>query len=169
MKHCGETTFSVNNKNIGYADENLGEYIMRFVDSLPTLHALAKPTKDLTTWHARVAHLGYKNLLRIRNHVLGMDEVSGPPPDEICGWYMMGRQQQEISRKPSTRSKTFLDLLHFDLEGPLPRTFRGYRYFLLVKDDVTALMFVKALRSKAEAFPELLHLKTYIELQSGKR
>lgn len=71
---------------------------MQFLDHAPKLDALAKPTKDLTTWHARVAHLSYKNLLRIRKYVLGMDGVSGPATDEIGRWYMMGRQQQEISR-----------------------------------------------------------------------
>lgn len=73
MKNTGETTISVNGKILGYADEAQGEYIMRFLDPVPKLHALAKPTKDLTTWHARVAHLGYKNLLRMSKYVLGMD------------------------------------------------------------------------------------------------
>ena len=82
---------------------------------------------------------------------------------------MMGRQQQEISRTPTKISTVFLNLLHFDLEGSLPRTFQGFRYILLVKDDATALMFIKMLRSKAKAFEELLHLKNFLELQSGKR
>lgn len=116
---------------------------MQFLDHAPKLHALAKPTKDLTNWHARVAHLSYKNLLRIRKYVLGMDGVSGPATDEIGRWCMMGRQQQEISRTLTTQSTVFLDLLHFDLEGPLPRAFRGYRYFLLLNDDATALKFLK--------------------------
>ena len=64
---------------------------------------------------------------------------------------------------------SFLNLLHFDLEGPLPRTFRGYKYFLLVKDDATELMFLKPLCSKGEVFDKLLQLKTFLELQSGKR
>ena len=142
---------------------------MQFLDHLPKLHALAKPTKDLTTWYARVAHLGHRNLLQMSKYVLSMDDVSGPVPDEIYGWCMMGRQQQKISRTPTTRPTVFLDLLHFDLEGLLPRAFRGYRYFLRVKDDATALMFLKPLRSKGKAFGELLHPKTFLELQSGKR
>lgn len=117
MKHSGETTFSVNGKIIGYADEAQGEYVMRFLDHVPKLHALAKPTKDFTTWHARVAHLGYKNSLRMSKYVLGMDEISGPAPDEICGWCMMGRQQQEISWMPTTWSTVFLDLLHLIKKG----------------------------------------------------
>ena len=52
-----------------------------------------------------------------------MDKVSIPAPDDICDWCMMGRQQVEISRKPMIKSTGFMDLLHFDLEGPLPTTF----------------------------------------------
>ena len=58
---------------------------MLFVYLVPKLHALAKPTKDLITWHVQVAHLGYKNLLWVRKHLLGIDEISGSAPDKICG------------------------------------------------------------------------------------
>ena len=57
------------------------------------------------------------------NHVMGIDEASSPTPNEICEWYMIGHQQQKISRTPTKMSTVFLDLLHFNLEGPLPRTF----------------------------------------------
>ena len=123
VKHLGETSFSVNNKVIGYADEIQGEYIMRFVNPMPKLHALAKPTKDLTTWHVWVAYLDFKNLLRMRNYVMDIDEISGLAPDEICGWCIMGRQQQEIFRTLIKKSIVFLDLLYFDLKRPLPRIF----------------------------------------------
>ena len=125
MKHTGQAVLSHNNEVVGFADEIKGEYVMQFIGDTPhlQLNALAKPTKDIKVWHGRVAHLGYRNLIRMKNYVLGMDEVSGPAPEDICGWCMMGRQQVEISRKPMTKSTRFLDLLHFDLEGLLPTTF----------------------------------------------
>ena len=52
IKHSRKTSFSINNKVIGYADKIQREYIMQFVDSVPKLYALAKPIKDLITWHA---------------------------------------------------------------------------------------------------------------------
>lgn len=157
MEHTGRAVLSHNNEVVGFADEIRGEYIMQFIGETPhpQLNALAKPTKDLKLWHGRLAHLGYRNLIQMKNRVLGMDEVSGPAPEEVCGWCMMGRQQVEVSRKPITKSTRFLDLLHFDLEGPLPTTFRGYRYFLIVKDDYTGLMFIYALKRKAEAFGQV--------------
>lgn len=61
-------------------------------------------------------------------------------------------------------STVFLDLLYFDLEELLPRTFREYKYFLLIKNDATGLMFLKLLQSKRKAFEKLLKLKTFLEL-----
>ena len=85
MKHAGETTFTISNKIIGYVDEIQGEYVMSFMDHMPKLHALAKPTKDFRTWHNRVAHLGYKNLICISKYVFGMEKVADPVPNKICG------------------------------------------------------------------------------------
>lgn len=58
---------------------------MQFLDSIPKLYALAKPTKDFSTWHGRMAYLGYKNLLQITKYILSMEEIFGPAPNEICG------------------------------------------------------------------------------------
>lgn len=64
----------------------------------------------------------------------------------------------------TTMSTVFLDLLYFDLEELLSRTFREYKYFLLIKNDATGLMFLKLLQSKRKAFEKLLKLKTFLEL-----
>ena len=91
MKYLGETTFIVSNKISGYADEIQGEYVMRFMNLIPKLHALAKLTKDLRTWQGRVEHLGYKNLIWMSKYVFGIKKVAGPVSNEICGWCIMGR------------------------------------------------------------------------------
>lgn len=85
MKHSGKTFFSVNNKVINYVDKMQDEYVIRFVEFIPKLYALVKPIKDLTTLHTRVVHLSYKNLLHMREYVMGMDKVASPAPNDICG------------------------------------------------------------------------------------
>ena len=98
-----------------------------------------------------------------------MNKIFGPISDKICRCCMIGRRKQEISQTPTIRSKVFLNLLHFDLEESLPRTLQRFWYFLLVKDYVTALIFLKTLCFKVKIFQELFHLETFLELQSGKR
>ncbi len=56
---------------------------MQFLDPMQKLNTLAKLTKDLSTWHCRVVHLGHKNLLWMAKYVLGREQVSGPAPNEI--------------------------------------------------------------------------------------
>ena len=62
---------------------------MQLVNPMPKLYTLVKPTKNFTTWYVWVAYLSCKNLLHIRNYVIGMDEVSGLALNEICGLCMM--------------------------------------------------------------------------------
>lgn len=83
MKLSGETPFIVNQKIITYADKVQEEYVIRFMDPMPKLYALANPTKDPTTWYGRVANLGYKSFLQTSGYVQGMEEVTVPGPDDI--------------------------------------------------------------------------------------
>ena len=89
IKHSEKTIFSINNRVIGYADKTQGKYVMRFWTSMPKLHALAKPIKDISTCHGCVAHLGYQNLLWITKYILGIEEISGLALNEIYEWCMM--------------------------------------------------------------------------------
>lgn len=164
MKHSGETTFSIDDRVICYSDETQNDYVMQFLDLMPKLHTLIKLTQNLSIWHGRVDHLRYKDLLRMAKYIVDVKDVSGPTPNEIFGWWMMGCQQQEICRIILTKSTVFLDLLHFELEKPLPRTFWRYRYCLLINNNATVLMFFKLLHWKDETFGELFQLKTFFEL-----
>ena len=51
---------------------------------------------SIQTWHCRLGHLGYHNILRLPKVADGID-VKGPIPDKIYGDCMKKRQQ----RKPS--------------------------------------------------------------------
>lgn len=46
---------------------------------------------SIQTWHCRMGHLGYQNILRLPKVADGID-VKGPIPGEICGDCMKGRQ-----------------------------------------------------------------------------
>ena len=136
------------------------------------LMALTKKSTDISIWHGRTAHLGYQNVEKMVKLVDGMDELVGKTSSlvETCGFCMMGRQQAEISRVPMHRASQFLELLHLDLEGPLPTTWAGgYRYFLLIKDDHTLLTFVYPLKLKGEAFSKLVEFKNQMENQADKK
>ena len=67
--------------------------------------------------------------------VIGIEGVQGPIPTELCESCMAGYQKLEISWTPMPKVIKFLGRLHVDIEGPLPITFLGFRYFLSIKSD----------------------------------
>lgn len=85
-----------------------------------------------------------------------MKEKAGLVLNKKCGLYIISCQQQEISCLLITGSEICLDLSHFDLKGLLPEIFQDYKYFLLIKNNSTTMIFLKFLWSKKEAFKKLL-------------
>ncbi len=77
-------------------------------------------------------------------------------PEEICGGYMVGRQQRKPSRERKTRATEFLELLQSDLGRLLPFTKYRYIFHISFYDDTTETYYVKSLRHKSQAFDEFL-------------
>ena len=57
MKPSGETTFTIADTIIGFADEVQGEYVMRFLDPMPELHALGNARREYGAPHRRAGQL----------------------------------------------------------------------------------------------------------------
>ena len=166
--HHVQPRLMINNNVIGYIDKLIDCYELYGIrEEGQKVMALIKKSPDSAVWHGRTAHLGHRNMLKMRSLVKGMEELKmSSPPEEICGFCMIGRQQAEISRSPMTRATKLLELLHLDLEGPLPTAWiGGYSYFLLIKDDFSLLTFVYPLKLKSEAHHKLIEFKTLMEKQ----
>jgi hypothetical protein len=103
------------------------------------------------TWHARMGHLGFDNLIKLQNQAEGMNLI-GQKPAEICGPCMIGRQERSVNRTPRTPASKFLEIVHSDLGGPLPRTRSGHAYYITFRDDWSGATWVHLLRSKDQAF-----------------
>ena len=122
----------------------------------------------IQTWHERLGHLSYPNLLKL-NHLANGVTIEGPIPEEVCGSCMMGRQQRKINRTPRTRATEFLGIVHSDLGGPFPLTRFGERFYTTMKDDFSGVVWIYLLKSKGQTFECFKQFKTWIENQSGKK
>ena len=61
-----------------------------------------------------------------------------------------------------------LELVHADICGPIsPSTLGGSRYFLLIIDDYTRLIWVAMLQKKSDAFEAFKRFKTLAETEKG--
>ena len=125
---------SFNGTIFAYADNVRDQFILR-QSKEQSVFKITKPTTDLKIWHSRLVHLSYRNVVANAKKVIGMEGVQGPIPMELCESCMAGHQKLEISRTPMPKAAEFLGRLHVDIEGPLPVTFSGFRYFLSIKDD----------------------------------
>lgn len=101
--------------------------------------------KDSTwLWHTRLGHVNFTAL----KSMVDKGIIEGVPkmvmPSEPCEGCLVGKQ----SRKPYPSSTNFraqkrLELIHGDLCGPVtPPTPAGNRYFMLLVDDYSRVMWV---------------------------
>ena len=87
---------------------------------------------------------------------------------ETCSGCLMSKQtRKSFPSQTSFIAKTALELIHVDLCGPIsPPTPAGNRYFMLLVDDHTRMMWVYMLKNKAEA---LIHFKKFkLLIENGK-
>ena len=161
---------------IAHADNVEDQFLLRNEDVLamhsndaPPCFKVSKKTTDIEIWHRRLVYLGYRNVVANAKKVAGMEGVHGPFPEELCEPCLKGKQQSEPTRHPMSKATEFLNEIHVDIGGPLPLTFRGHRFFLLIKDDASGMFFVYVLKTKGEIFARLKEFRTWIEAQSQKK
>jgi transposase InsO family protein len=122
-------------------------------------------------WHARFGHLNFQALRRMRQEGL----VEGLPyidhVEQVCDGCMVGKQRRvSFPQKAQFRASEVLELVHGDLCGPIqPSTPGGNRYFLLLVDDFSRLMWIVLLPSKEKAFMAFKAIKMMVEVEQNKK
>ncbi|KAM1869039.1 hypothetical protein ACFX1X_045713 [Malus domestica] len=89
--------------------------------------------------------------------------------DRVCEGCQYGKQHRESI--PSGQAQIVgapLELVHVDLCGPMRNeSTEGNKYFMLLVDDVTKMIWVYFLRYKSDAFSCFKKFKAMTELQTG--
>ena len=126
---------------------------------------LTKGEEEAWLWHQRLGHVNFKAL-----HLMSKNQMAhGLPlisqPGEICSGCLMSKQTRKPFRSKSNfTAKTKLELIHLDLCGPLsPPSPAGNRYFMLLVDDYTRMMWVYFLKTKDEALTFFKKFKLLVE------
>lgn len=80
----------------------------------------------------------------------------------------MGKHAETSFKSIQDKSNDVLDLIHSDLCGPArSKSFQGDRYFMLIIDDYSRMMWVTFLRDKSEAFEKFKIFKAKVETKTG--
>ncbi len=149
------------------------QYIVRTTGFSPNNVSEASIINSMTplsiqTWHRRMGHLGYQNLLQLPKIADGI-EIKDPIPAEIWGDCMKGRQQRKPSYEPRSTSSEYLDDLHCDLGGPYPITRKGNRFYLGIRDGATGAYYSEPMRTKSQTFVKFQKFICHAEKQSEKK
>ncbi|KAI5333630.1 hypothetical protein L3X38_023762 [Prunus dulcis] len=87
----------------------------------------------------------------------------------VCEGCQFGKQHREwFPKNQAWRASTPLELIHMDLCGPMQNeSISGNKYFMLLIDDCTRMIWVYFLRYKSDALNCFRKFKSMVELQSG--
>ncbi|CAI7798152.1 unnamed protein product [Closterium sp. NIES-54] len=108
---------------------------------------------DWATAHRRLGHVAMPLLKQLEKDgaVKGL-KLNGQPPDDNCEICLLSKFTRFRFHSVTGRSKKPLELVHMDLEGPLPvQGHKGERYFLTIVDDWSRLMWAYPLKQKDHA------------------
>ncbi|KAI5334921.1 hypothetical protein L3X38_025054 [Prunus dulcis] len=122
-------------------------------------------------WHKRLGHLNFAGLKQLRDKEMvhglpQLEEQSG-----VCEGCQFGKQHRNAFPKDQAqRASKVLELVHVDLCGPMRNeSVARNRYFMLIIDDFTRMIWVYFLRNKSEAFYCFKKFKSMTELQTGHK
>jgi len=90
---------------------------------------------------------------------------SKPLGDHAYKGCLTGKMKESLNKKTDSRMKERIKKVHYNTSGIRPTSFRGYKYYLLITDDVTRYSWVRFLKTKAtdEVFPALIEVIYMIE------
>ncbi|KAM1099314.1 hypothetical protein TB2_005809 [Malus domestica] len=126
-------------------------------------------THSTEIWHRRFGHLHFGGLKQLRDKemVHGLPQLADY--NGVCEGCQFGKQhREEFPRNQVYRATAPLELIHVDLCGPMKtESIAGNKYFMLLIDDFTRMIWVYFLRYKSDAFSCFKKFKAMAELQSG--
>ena len=93
-------------------------------------------------WHKRFGHLNYNALLDLQKMVGGMPFFSFEH-DSICRGYALGKNTKKTYRHSNIKTNGILDLIHFDLCGPMTApSMNGCLYYIIFIDDCSCKTWI---------------------------
>ena len=120
-------------------------------------------------WHARMGHIGYKDLKYLVEHGLakGIEAQGSIPADDSCPECLEGKMRRLPFKAAKSRADKSLVRLHTDLTGPVEReaVVSHSRYIIVVVDEFTRYAWIGFLRHKSETGAFLKNLIINLERQ----
>ena len=126
--------------------------------------------QEVWLWHHRLCHQNFRAIddMRRGEMVRGLHNINFS--DRLCRNCVAGKQSRSAFPSASSfRATRRLELLYGDICVPItPSTIGNRRYYFLLIDDFTRIMWVFFLREKSEAFQHFKIVQNLAETESGE-
>ena len=135
----------------------------------------AHVTARVELWHRRLGHPGKSSLAHMlkKAAVTGVgatsEEVLVEDLERHCTTCWKGKQTASAHRTSDNPTPQPLEVIHFDLCYIPSKGRAGQQYFLGVLDEGSTVAAAAALKSKAEAGEELMHIIATLEALGGAK
>lgn len=130
---------------------------------------LSKAEEKTWLWHARLGHVNFQAMQLMSKNGMAYGVPEFCKPKEVCKGCLLSKQtRKSFPAKTEFVAKGALELIHADLCGPItPATPAGNRYFLLLVDDFSRMMWVFMLKRKTEALDAFKKFKALVEKKTA--
>lgn len=103
-------------------------------------------------WHRIFGHLHFKILPTLSSIVDGIPNLK-EDHEGVCKGCALGKNTKRPFGSSASRSKEILDLIHFDVCGPMtPKSLGGHLYYVTFIDDHSRKTWVYLVKTKDEVF-----------------
>lgn len=120
-----------------------------FQDTSSTAQAFAMTTSSGDLWHRHLGHPGHASLFGLANNFgITCNNFLGKP--SICTACQLGRQHRLPFSSSSSFTNMSFQLLHCDVWTSPIDNFSGFKYYLIVLDDLSHYSWTFPLRQKCD-------------------
>ena len=106
---------------------------------------------EVYLWHHGLGHINKNKINRLAQEgILEVGDCESLPTCESC---LLGKMTKSLFTEKGERASELLDLVHFDVCGPMSSSARGgYFYFITFTDDLLRYGYVYLMKHKSESF-----------------
>jgi hypothetical protein len=134
-----------------------------------TTHLPSTYSLSTIKWHQRFGHASLPILHQMAQKNLVISLAEAIQNITLCESYLVGKQHcQSFPTQSTKRATNFLELVHFDLCGPMQSLSLGLaKYFVSFIDDFSQFSMVYFIKAKSETLQNFQIYKTFVEKQTG--
>ena len=118
-------------------EEGVGLYKIK---GHPETNLFHETTSSSELWHRRLAHINYKALPYVSKAVTGLPDLK-IGHEGTCKGCAQRKNIKNPFPKSDTKNRSMLELIHFDVCGPMPSILlSGYEYYVTFIDAIQEIL-----------------------------